>query len=96
MRRRLEVFSGGYGPCPASVCSAGFRVGGFRGNQVATGGPPPANKSRCHRRAGVTLKLLHLEYLERPPDGYRYTQFGEICAWLVPPKVRRYPLRKRR
>ncbi len=29
------------------------------------------------RRAGVTLQLLHLEYLEAHPDGYGYTQF---CA----------------
>lgn len=28
-------------------------------------------------RKGVTLQLLHLEYLERHPDGYRYTQFCE-------------------
>jgi transposase len=35
------------------------------------------------RRAGVTLELLHLEYLERQPDGYRYTQFCEIYRqWL--------------
>lgn len=27
------------------------------------------------RRPGVTLELLHLEYLERDPDGYRYTAF---------------------
>src|ERR1700686_3943471 len=27
------------------------------------------------RKPGVTLELLHLEYLERHPDGYRYTQF---------------------
>src|SRR5258705_3666070 len=30
------------------------------------------------RRPGVTLELLHLEYLERNPNGYRYTQFCEI------------------
>jgi transposase len=30
------------------------------------------------RKPGVTLELLHLEYLERHPDGYRYTQFCEI------------------
>lgn len=36
------------------------------------------------RRVGVTLELLHLEYLERQPDGYRYTQFCEIYRqWLV-------------
>jgi transposase len=30
------------------------------------------------RKPGVTLALLHLEYLERHPDGYRYTQFCEV------------------
>jgi transposase len=35
------------------------------------------------RKPGVTLELLHLEYLERHPDGYRYTQFCEIYRrWL--------------
>lgn len=29
------------------------------------------------RQKGVTLQLLHLEYLEQQPDGYRYTQFCE-------------------
>jgi transposase len=27
------------------------------------------------RRKGMTLQLLHLEYKERQPDGYQYTQF---------------------
>jgi hypothetical protein len=35
------------------------------------------------RQPGVTLELLHLEYLEQHPDGYRYTQFCEV--------YRRYP-----
>jgi len=30
------------------------------------------------RWPSVTLELLHLEYLEQHPDGYRYTQFCEI------------------
>ena len=30
------------------------------------------------RRPGVTLELLHLEYVEAHPDGYRYTQFCEL------------------
>jgi len=30
------------------------------------------------RRPGVTLQLLHLEYLEKHPGGYQYTQFCEI------------------
>lgn len=35
------------------------------------------------RRPGVTLELLHLEYLELHPDGYRYTQYCEIYRrWL--------------
>jgi hypothetical protein len=32
---------------------------------------------RERRRVGVTLQLLHLEYLERQSDGYRYSQFCE-------------------
>jgi len=36
------------------------------------------------RRPGVTLELLHLEYLERYPDGYRYTRFCDLYrAWLA-------------
>jgi transposase len=32
---------------------------------------------------GVTLELLHLEYLERHPDGYRYTRFCDLYRrWL--------------
>src|SRR6266566_4325625 len=35
------------------------------------------------RKPGVTLELLHVEYLEQHPDGYRYTQFCEVYRrWL--------------
>jgi transposase len=35
------------------------------------------------KKPGVTLELLHLEYLEQHPDGYRYTQFCErYREWL--------------
>ncbi len=35
------------------------------------------------RKPGVTLELLHLEYLEAHPTGYRYTQFCELYRrWL--------------
>jgi len=35
------------------------------------------------RKPGVTLQLLHVEYLEQHPDGYRYTQFCEqYRTWL--------------
>lgn len=36
------------------------------------------------RKPGVTLELLHLEYLEQHPDGYRYTQFCDLYRrWLA-------------
>jgi len=36
------------------------------------------------RRPGVTLELLHLEYLEKHPGGLRYTQFCETYRrWLA-------------
>jgi transposase len=35
------------------------------------------------KRPGVTLELLHLEYLEREPGGYRYSQYCEhYRVWL--------------
>lgn len=40
--------------------------------------PDPVYIHNERKKAGVTLELLHLEYLERHPDGYRYTQF---CAY---------------
>src|SRR4029453_8350518 len=30
------------------------------------------------RKPGVTLELLHLEYIERHPDGYRSTPFSDL------------------
>jgi transposase len=40
------------------------------------------------RRPGVTLQLLHLEYLERHPEGYGYTQFCHYYRrWLSRQKV---------
>ena len=36
------------------------------------------------RKAGVTLELLHLEYLEAHPTGYRYSQFCDYYRdWLA-------------
>lgn len=35
------------------------------------------------KKPGVTLELLHLEYLERHPTGYRYTRFCDLYRqWL--------------
>lgn len=37
--------------------------------------PDPAQMHVELRKVGVTLQLLHLEYLERHANGYRYTKF---------------------
>jgi transposase len=40
------------------------------------------------RRPGVTLELLHLEYLEEHPNGYRYTAFCDVYRrWLTKQRV---------
>lgn len=45
--------------------------------------PDPQWVHREYKRAGVTLELLHLEYLQQHPDGYGYTTFCErYRAWL--------------
>ena len=50
------------------------------GSPSGRGRPLPdyAQVHRELRRPSVTLQLLHLEYLEQHPDGYRYTQFCEF------------------
>ena len=39
--------------------------------------PDPLAMHMELKKKGVTLELLHLEYLEEHPDGYRYTAFCE-------------------
>jgi transposase len=46
-----------------------------RGESVARPLPDWAEVHSELGRKGVTLALLHIEYLERHPDGYAYTQF---------------------
>lgn len=54
--------------------------------------PDPVYIHTERRRPGVTLELLHLEYLEAHPDGYKYTQFCEhYRTWL---KKRRLTMRQ--
>src|SRR5262249_35125714 len=54
--------------------------------------PDPAYIHAERSRPGVTLELLHLEYLEQHPDGYRYTQFCDAYRrWL---KKRRLSMRQ--
>lgn len=47
---------------------------------------PPPDWGQLHlelRKPAVTLELLHLEYLDRCPDGYRYSQFCALYRqWL--------------
>jgi transposase len=60
------------------------RVQGVRPEAPTKYDPPDfAAVHREHKRPGVTLALLHLEYLEQHPNGYRYTQFCEhYRRWL--------------
>ena len=45
--------------------------------------PDPVYLHLERAKPGVTLELLHHEYLEQHPDGYRYTQFCEVYRqWL--------------
>jgi transposase len=54
-----------------------------RPERAARPWPDCAYIHRERRKLGVTLALLHLEYLEHHPDGYRYTQYCEIYRrWL--------------
>jgi transposase len=54
---------------------------------VTSAGPRPAPDFAVihaeRKKPGVTLELLHLEYLEQHPDGYRYTAFCDrYREWL--------------
>lgn len=57
--------------------------------RVARPLPDPAWLDTELRRSGVTLQLLHLEYLEGHADGYRYTAF---CAHYREWKKRQGPV----
>ena len=54
----------------------------FYGPRVASGVERPLpDMAWLHRellKPAVTLELLHLEYLEQHPDGYRYSRFCEL------------------
>jgi transposase len=63
------------------------------GSRAAAGGQnrPLPDFGYLHaerRKLGVTLELLHLEYLEQHPDGYRYSQFCDYYrGWLAKRKL---------
>ena len=54
--------------------------------RAAGRGCPVPNCAYLHaerKKPGVTLELLHLEYLEQHPTGYRYTRFCDLYRqWL--------------
>ena len=52
--------------------------GGAKARTTSKPMPNPAWVHTERKKAGVTLELLHQEYLERHPGGYAYTQF---CAY---------------
>lgn len=46
--------------------------------------PDPVYIHNERKKTGVTLELLHMEYLEAHPNGYRYSQFCEYYReWLT-------------
>ena len=60
-------------------CELDERMYGPRGGRRS--GRPVPEPAYLHmelRRPGVTLQLLHVEYLERHPTGYRYTTFCQL------------------
>ena len=69
-----------------------------RGDGAARARPQPdcASIHTERRQPGVTLQLLHLEYLERHPDGYQYTPYCEVYRqWLRRPHDAPGPPRRR-
>lgn len=61
------------------VCVYGPKTGAGKNRPP----PDPVWIHGEYQRAGVTLELLHMEYLEREARGYRYTQFCKIYSdWL--------------
>jgi transposase len=57
--------------------------------------PDPVHVHTELRRAGVTLELLHLEYLEQHPTGLRYTAFcDDYRRWLARTSVTMRQLHK--
>src|SRR5262245_27603438 len=66
-------------PLPAEWDDAQLEARLFRRVNPFAGVPRPRpDMAWIHqelKRPGVTLQLLHLEYLQRHPDGYRYSQF---------------------
>jgi transposase len=72
------------GMSEAALAAALYRRPASAGPQRGRPVPDGAYLHTERRRPGVTLQLLHVEYLERHPDGYGYTQFCEhYRQWLA-------------
>ena len=86
--RRRFTASGLPWPLPADVDEASLEAALFTrvdGAPVATRPVPDwATVQQELKRKGVTLQLLWLEYKQREPDGYQYTQFcRHYHAWAA-------------
>lgn len=94
----VGVSTGVVGKCAARAAAAGLdwdAVAGLDdvqleerlyGHPAASGAaraePDPAHMHRELKKPGVTLELLHLEYLQQHPDGLQYTAFCDrYRAW---------------
>ena len=65
--------------CALDDCALDARMYGPTGS--CRSGRPLPDLAYVHtelRRAGVTLQLLHVEYLEQHPTGYRYTTYCKL------------------
>ena len=68
-------------PLPSELVEAALEARLVDRPRAPSGPRPQPDVAHLHRelkRAGVTLHLLWVEYLEAHPDGYRYSQFCEI------------------
>jgi hypothetical protein len=85
-RRRARcrtTWPGPGAPVWAGRCLRGLDDGQLEARLFVSAGPPQtvrplpdwAEIHREVRRPDVTLQLLHLEYKERAPEGYQYSQF---------------------
>jgi len=61
-----------------SKLERGLRDGSSDGEHWPTQPRPAVHASRADARC-VRVGALHLEYLGRASDGYRYTSYCEVC-----------------
>ena len=65
-------------PLPAEVTDAALEAVGTKQGHPRRAAPDWAAIHRQLKRKHVMLQILWDEYIERPPDGYRYSRFCEL------------------